>query len=129
MYEVAAPGRVSQGRTMQIKMCFSCEAPLLEHDRFCRRCGTNQTAVIQVEGEAASTLSLTPVCAHRSVSDPLVGEASQLAARAMDLLCNPLLRGVVLMLIAAPVWLMIVLLSPLDAFMAARRITRDPACE
>jgi hypothetical protein len=65
-----------------------------------------------------------PALYHR-VSGPLVSAIlSGVSDRAGETY-GPLIKRMVLALISIPIWLIIVLLSPLDAYAAARAISRQ----
>jgi ribosomal protein L40E len=118
--------------TTGIKECHACGAKLLERDKFCRRCGISQgvptstlTGVTDgTGGEPRSLPDSGTLC--RSYSSRLVKVVSQdLSARTSPLRANRMAMRLVSMLIAVPLWLMIVLLAPLDAYVAAKTITKQ----
>jgi ribosomal protein L40E len=121
-------------KTVAVKSCTACAGGLLEYDKFCRWCGARQP-------DDAAPMRPTAPCRQQMlrtnskfdsgrlnnrVSGPLInamieGMASGRPAREG----GSLIRGAMLALISIPVWLMIVLLSPLDAFVAARSLVRQ----
>ncbi|MEK6302002.1 MAG: hypothetical protein AABO41_14925 [Acidobacteriota bacterium] len=128
-------------RTAAIKACESCAEGILDRDKFCRWCGELQGAMtvslsaaldsppialyepsryLTTElGQLASTNSL-----HR-VSGPLV--SAVLATLSTGPVSRPrssLFSTAVAALLSFPLWLMIVLLSPLDAYAAAKNLSR-----
>jgi hypothetical protein len=118
--------------TTGIKECHACGAELLERDKFCRRCGVSQgvptstlTGVTDgTGGEPRSLPDNVTIC--RSYSSRLVNVVSQdLSARTSSLHANRMAMRLVSMLIAVPLWLMIVLLSPLDAYVAAKAVAKQ----
>ena len=118
--------------TTGIKECHACGAELLERDKFCRRCGVSQgvptsTLTGVTDGTGGEPRSLPDdgtLC--RSYSGRLVNVVSQdLSARTSSLRANRKAMRLVSMLIAVPLWLMIVLLSPLDAYAAAKAIAKQ----
>jgi ribosomal protein L40E len=118
--------------TTGIKQCHDCGAELLERDKFCRRCGVSQgvptstlTGVTAgTEGEPGSLSDDGTLC--RSYSSRLVNVVSRdLSTRTSSLRANRKAMRLVSMLIAVPLWLMIVLLSPLDAYVAAKAIAKQ----
>ena len=118
--------------TTGIKKCHACGAELLERDKFCRRCGVSQgvptstlTGVTDgTGGEPRSLPDNEAICL--SYSSKLVNVVSQdLSARTSSLRANRMEMRLVSMLIAVPLWLMIVLLSPLDAYVAAKAIAKQ----
>jgi hypothetical protein len=127
----------SQQKTVGIKQCGACGSGLLEPDRFCRRCGVHQpnqqpdqdTVAILPEPSAYKTSALltgTRVEVYRRVSGPLVNlvVSGALAGHSIDNESR-VLKRVILALISIPVWLIIVLLSPLDAYAAVRNLARQ----
>ena len=118
--------------TTGIKVCHACVAELLERDKFCRRCGISQGVPTSIfagvtggpGGESRSLPENGTLC--RSYSSRLVNDVSQdLSARTSSLCANRIAMRLVSMLIAVPLWLMIVLLSPLDAYVAAKAIAKQ----
>ena len=131
----------SQQKTVGIKQCGACGSGLLEPDRFCRRCGVHQpnhqpnqqpnlaTVAAFSEPSAYKTSALLTgarVEVYRRVSGPLVNlvVSGALAGHSIDNE-SPVLKRVILALISIPVWLIIVLLSPLDAYAAVRNLARQ----
>lgn len=127
-----------QEETVAVKACIACDAGLLERDRFCRWCGTHQPTRTSASFAAPDDLGLamvpeTSVLApatraevYRRVSGPLVnavvtgalsGEARENQSRFIE--------RMTLALIAIPIWLIIVLLSPLDAYAAVKNLARQ----
>lgn len=122
-----------QQKTVGIKQCGACGSGLLEPDRFCRRCGVHQpdqamgASLSEPSAYRTSTLMTgTRVEVYRRVSAPLVNlvVSGALAGHPIDNE-SPMLKRVVLALISIPVWLIIVLLSPLDAYAAVRNLARQ----
>ena len=128
-------------RTAAIKACESCGAGILDRDRFCRWCGQLQVAMTTdlraagnsrqlaldepsryfttLLGEPGSTNSL-----HR-VSGPLVNAVvATLATGPASKPRRSVFATAVAALLSIPLWLMIVLLSPLDAYAAAKNLSR-----
>lgn len=125
-------------KTVAVKACSTCYAGLLERDRFCRWCGAYQRARNLAPLEAANDIAVavipeTSVFApatraevYRRVSGPLVnavvtgalsGETRENQSR--------FIKRVTLALISIPIWLIIVLLSPLDAYAAVKNLARQ----
>lgn len=120
----------SQQKTVAIKPCAACGSGLLEFDRFCRVCGARQPDPGDALGEVAYRTSRLAAGAHgqvyHRVSAPLVQAVltGALAGQSMDNE-NAVIKRVMLTLISIPVWLIIVLLSPLDAYAAVRNLARQ----
>jgi hypothetical protein len=113
--------------TAPLRQCSACQAELLERDKFCRRCGLRQ-----VNSYATST-NLThlsdgetrPLSGGTEVFPSYSGQlikivAESLSARASTQRSNRSLRRLVCTLITIPIWMLIVMLSPLDAYTAAK---------
>lgn len=120
--------------TVELLRCHSCAAEQTQPDKFCRRCGASQRPgsarlASDTERPAYDTRPLRRPQYYDSFSGALVMSVIEgMSARASSLSPSPAsdrwamrLAGV---LVAVPLWLMIVLLSPLDAYAAARAITR-----
>ena len=133
-----------EARTVSVKACTACEAALLERDRFCRWCGARQShpgsaglnrAEVASDGKSASNLA---ACAtvelsagartdvYRRISGPLVTAvvSGALSAPSTEEQ-SAFIKRVILALISIPIWLIIVLLSPLDAYAAVKNLARQ----
>ena len=131
--------------TNEIKTCGACSADLLERDKYCRRCGARQpvtttitTNVITVSGVLASNLieplsvaptsALSEANAYQKVSRPLIEAVTVgIGAHAFSKFHNRLVRQSLSALLSIPIWLMIILLSPFDAYFAAKHISSQNA--
>ena len=131
--------------TNEIRICGACSADLLERDKYCRRCGTRQptttaitTNVITVSGilasniieplPAAPTSALSEADTYHKVSRPLVEAVTAgLTTNAFGKSHSRLVRQSLSVLLSIPIWLMIILLSPFDAFFAAKHISSQDA--
>jgi hypothetical protein len=124
----------SMQKTVAIKPCAACASGLLERDRFCRWCGVRQpdreaVSASLAEAPAYRTSRLATAARaeiYHRVSEPLV-EAVLTGALAghSSGTESVALKRVMLALISIPVWLIIVLLSPLDAYAAVRILARQ----
>ena len=119
--------------TVAVKACTACGGGLLERDKFCRWCGSPQTHSLRPPSFSLSPYTTSAldrsVVASRPygrVSGPLVqalvagmsdGRATEPGGRVV--------RSMVQALVSVPIWLMIVLLSPIDAYVAAKSISRQ----
>jgi hypothetical protein len=117
---------------MGLKYCNACSRELREGDKFCRRCGANQNGSPAsvppdaTEAESKYKTSRLPEAddCHRfsgSLMKSLVGSVSVRTSR----INNRFAKLVVSVLAAAPLRLVIVLLSPFDAYVATRSITNE----
>ena len=118
--------------TVAIKQCPSCAAKLLARDRFCRHCGINQT-------DNCATAALTfelPSYQTRTLSDDnttyqsLSGTLVNIVARGVSTTSSAFFASrraarLIAALATVPIWLLIVLLSPVEAYAAARTITKQ----
>jgi hypothetical protein len=133
-----------EARTVAVKACASCASGLLERDKFCRRCGARQPGqeslgLDPVQGTpAGASASSSPLFAtvaiagraradvYRRVSGPLVNAVVTGALSVPSTEDqSPFVKRVILALISIPIWLIIVLLSPLDAYAAVRNLARQ----
>ena len=116
-----------QAETIALKQCRNCSGELFAPDNFCRWCGVHQsddpvkaadngsrcehqTNFLRADGEmhqSLSSLSLNTV-------------AHNVATKTGSLRLNRFGVIVVAALIAIPMWLLIILLSPFDAYTSAK---------
>ncbi len=120
--------------------CQHCRSGALAGDKFCRRCGARRASVMETY-ETPASLALTldldeaPVYAtvplvtdplaiemmRRPISGPLVKSVTgSLNMPTTAQLESRWSKSLLLALTSLSIWLMIVLLSPLDAYAAAR---------
>jgi hypothetical protein len=72
------------------------------------------------------TQALTDASFYHKVSEPLVKAiTASLSTRAATNLSNRCLRRLVLALISVPVWMILILLSPLDAYLASKALLQQ----
>lgn len=127
-----AQQEIESRETAGLKTCNGCSRELREGDRFCRRCGADQNERLRAEPpeamEAESKYKTSRLLAANdyrrfsgSLVKSLVGNAAVRAAR----IHNRFAKLVISMLAAAALWLMIVLLAPFDAYVAARSIANE----
>jgi len=121
---------IEMRETAGLKSCHGCSRELRQGDKFCRRCGASQSpAVASLRGggvESKYRTSRLPEAdgCHRfsgSLMKSLLAGASARASRTNSRSA----RLVVSMLAAPALWMMIVLLSPFDAYAAARSIAHE----
>lgn len=126
MYELDQP-------TLAIRPCGSCGAAVTEENRFCRSCGAPQTFSRPLQASNAAlerepprnyeTASLSKQNLYHPVSGPLVrAVASGVPTNAPRSISGTFSRRMLLALMAIPIWVMIILLSPLDAYASAKII-------
>lgn len=119
--------------------CANCQAAIHDHDQYCRHCGVvlevrtallintgevgeRQTNELAMPAAAYVTAPFTQMESRRPVSSSLLKLATAETAQAVVVRDSRLLRRLTLLLISLPIWLMIVLLSPLDAYAATKAV-------
>ena len=124
--EVEGQSGIEQKPTVDFRLCCTCSAELREHDKFCRRCGARQTGEISppraITTPPVYTTSRLRADTSRSVSASLLNGIAAGTQAGMAQIDSRCARGAVSVLILIPLWLMIVLLSPFDAYVTARAI-------
>jgi hypothetical protein len=120
--------------TVGLTQCHTCGAELLERDKFCRRCGVDQrlctaptTAAPGHSGRFEYETRPLSGGGNRggSFSGTLVNFVTQsVSERASGCGANRWTIRLVGALVVAPLWVMIVLLAPLDAYVAAKAIAK-----
>lgn len=135
-------GSHHQGQTVTLNLCFTCEAELRERDRFCRRCGANQSERIPSLPTTQTKLFAPADGGHftsPSATAPLVGAepyrpvsgsltkalVAGVSVGAFLRSDTPATRKIILALISIPIWLLIILLSPMDAYATAKTVLRS----
>ena len=133
------------------KRCHNCSSGLQTSDNFCRSCGTSQMTPETVEswrhtettvlnydvqsetGESPSSSlddTLIQTETYESLSSPLVKTLTQnIATRTSSLRPNRFGTSLIAVLIAIPIWLLIILLSPIDAYTAIRAVASQMSCK
>jgi ribosomal protein L40E len=122
--------------TNDFKRCRNCGAAQIDRDKFCRSCGASQIRPVDLlnlpaagggllvnraGGPSRDTAPLSGGTLRRSYSGPLVDVVTQkLSEQTSPLRANRRAVLFIRLMVAAPLWLMIVLLSPLDAYVAAK---------
>lgn len=135
---------LQQAKTVAVKACAACSSGLLDYDKFCRWCGSRQpgqqaselSQLNELPTEAAvcnsalcATVTLagsTRTAVYRRISGPLVNAVATGAVVGPSTENqSPFVKRVTLALISIPIWLIIVLLSPLDAYAAVKNLARQ----
>ena len=110
--------------TLALKRCARCTAELEASHNFCRWCGTRQGAGAVTAASSEDQISTKAFCIDQefqTFSSLLVKTLTQsIATKATPLTGSRFGARVAGALIAIPIWLLIVLLSPLDAYAAVR---------
>jgi hypothetical protein len=117
--------------TVAIKQCPTCAGELLARDRFCRHCGVNQndryvTAPLTLDLPDCQTRPIgDDKATYQSLSGTLVNIVAQgLSAKSLSHRAGRGSTRLVAVIATVPIWLLIVLLSPVEAYAAARTITK-----
>jgi hypothetical protein len=135
---------LQQAKTVAVKACPACSSGLLDYDNFCRWCGARQpgqrspepgqmceerTGAVVCNSMTCATVALagsTRRDVYRRISGPLVNAVATGALVGPSAENqSPFVKRVILGLISIPIWLIIVLLSPLDAYAAVRNLARQ----
>jgi len=145
--------KVEQKVTRGFKMCRSCSNEMQDQDRYCRRCGTYQSKLHtkdelivaqpeQIEYVGSVGVTTAPLSKsflaganeqsaepYRSVSGSLLNAvASGMYLNSSNDLSGQAKTGMARRVMAAflsiPIWLIIIMLSPLDAYLATRTLLR-----
>lgn len=126
-----------QTTTVAIKPCRSCGAGLIDESKFCRLCGARQShtlppssrtivSVGNAEFEPLPQYATTRVSQQKlyhPVSGPLVNAVAEgVPASVPRSPASSFSKRMLLALMAIPIWVMIILLSPLDAYASAKII-------
>jgi len=124
--EVEGQSGTEQKTTVDLRTCRDCSAEMRDRDKFCRHCGARRTGAI-APPPANTTLSAYATSrlqadTFHSVSASLLNAITAGAQAGTAQLDSPRLRHAVSVLIAVPLWLIIVLLSPIDAYATAKAI-------
>lgn len=126
---------IDSEETSKLTKCRECGAGLFGSDRFCRTCGVSQTdhgilapseGLGGPDGRLKSALPTTQMSireSYRQVSGPLI-ESVSLGVHAAETIRLHGRAGRILIfaLVSIPMWLLIIFLSPLDAYAAAKCI-------
>jgi hypothetical protein len=127
----------NQTTTVAIKPCRGCGAGLLDESKFCRSCGARQSHTLPPYSHAAistgdvereslqhyATRRLSEQKLYHPVSGPLVSAVvAGVPASVPGSPASSFSKRMLLALMAIPIWIMIILLSPLDAYASAKII-------
>lgn len=126
-----------QTTTVAIAPCRSCGIGLIEGSRFCRSCGAAQIDSLPGDSRTIilfdnfepkppghyATTRLSQQKLYHPVSGPLVNAVvAGVPANIPRTPAGSLSKRMLLALMAVPIWVMIILLSPLDAYASAKII-------
>jgi hypothetical protein len=120
--------------TSDLAYCDACGAKQRGRDKFCRRCGASQRLAIasstgDVNWSSPDTRPLLGISYYDSFSGALVKLVTEVVSVRASSLSSSLpgnrwTMWLVAALVAVPLWLILVLLSALDAYVAVRAIAR-----
>jgi hypothetical protein len=122
--------------TAVIRSCGRCGAGLLEGSNFCRWCGARHDGDLTAGLRSQTSLTFPhpiispeqrpPVnLAYHTVSGPLVKAIGDNVSSTLKLQHQDrFVRGLIQALVSIPIWLMFILLSPFDAYAAAKNVIR-----
>lgn len=123
--------------TVEIKPCRRCGAGLIDESKFCRSCGAAQSYSLPLSSRPAisaanvgpeplshyATTRLSQQKLYHPISGPLVSAVvAGVPASAPRSPASSFSKRMLLALMAIPIWVMIILLSPLDAYASAKII-------
>src|SRR6266852_1166496 len=126
-----------QTTTVASKPCRGCGAGLIEESKFCRSCGAAQTHTLPTSSSTIvsvgyswpeplqqyATTRVSQQKLYHPVSGPLVNAvAAGVPTSVSGSPRGSLSKRMLLALMAIPIWVMIILLSPLDAYASAKII-------
>ena len=113
--------------TTALNQCPGCGAEPLMRDKFCRRCGTRRLNSYATSTDLAGTrvFETKPLQSGEQRCQSFSGQLIHVVAQTMSTrtAARNQSRGVqrlICTLIAIPIWMLIVMLSPLDAIVAAK---------
>ena len=127
---------IDNEETTKLTQCLACGFVLLGADRFCRKCGVSQAQIAVLStsqngsclAECFSSDWLPPLWSksYRPVSGPLIDAVTHgVRTIGTQQLLIRSVRALVLALVSVPIWLLIILLSPLEAYLVAKTISRQ----
>jgi predicted amidophosphoribosyltransferase len=120
---------LSQIETRDLRLCPACLAEARELDKFCRRCGARLSKTLENDSErfAQSGHNTCQLAQgeYQSISGALVAAVATGISHSTARLHSRLAKWLLSALVSIPIWLLIVLLSPFDAYATARAISKQ----
>lgn len=129
--KVASLGRSDQMETIELRLCLACLSEVRPRDCYCRRCGASQNLTPATAHSTTVQFGMNPTSdtdddMYHRVSGSLVKAITAgLSSSASARLDSRYAKHAILALISIPIWMIIVLLSPLDAYATARTVIRQ----
>jgi len=119
---------MSWGQTEPVggERCRACNRESTARDNFCRWCGAQQSddliacAGAECLGQTTTILSQDEGTPRSLSSLPLEALTQAVTIKTGPLCMNRVVALVVAVLVAIPMWLLIILLSPFDAYLSAK---------
>jgi predicted amidophosphoribosyltransferase len=129
------PGEEDRTKIITVKTCRACTAGLFDDDNFCRWCGAPQYGDLTVSRRSHISLTslyqiapsdqMRPISTYHTVSGPLVRAITENMSASLTAQSRQrYVQTVIQALVSIPIWLVFVLLSPFDAYLAAKNITK-----
>jgi len=120
----------SQIETRDLRLCDVCRAEPYERDKYCRRCGARLDASGEAQSVgAASSLSRATSSFPQDNYTLISGRLLAAAVSGISLHVAPLhsrfFKWLISALLSIPIWLIIMLLSPFDAYATAKTISKQ----
>src|SRR5215510_9932118 len=109
----------SQTATRDLRLCVACLYETRPQDRFCRRCGA------KLDGSPTGEVGSSAQRQFHSVSGALVAAVAEGVNSNTGQIHSPLARRLISALISLPIWLIIILLSLIDAYVTARIVANQ----
>jgi hypothetical protein len=111
--------------TVAITMCRGCGSGTPASDNYCRQCGVLQKAGPAIKGSDRSEYETRAIGvnapSYRGLSKSLLDTITKsVAVKTTPIRSNRFGARLFAVVVAVPIWLLIVLLSPLDAYTTAR---------
>lgn len=121
--------------TLILRQCGNCGSTMPAAYRFCRRCGTNQIALLPVPAtsrELGKDVSLESAASTDSHSSAYVSVSALLVSSLMQGALavrsgrpdNRIATKAIGVLIFVPLWIMIMIVSPFEAYFFSKSIVR-----
>ena len=120
---------LSQIETRELRLCSACLAEARELDKFCRRCGARLSNTLENDSDhfapsGHNTYQLVQG-GYQSISGALVAAVAMGISHSTAQLHSRSAKWLLSTLASIPIWLLIVLLSPFDAYATARAISKQ----
>jgi hypothetical protein len=123
--------------TIRLITCVNCKASLCQSHKFCRWCGVRQVQEPAVERRDSDSLASfhseftfrdkrPKAGRYHTLSDQLVtAMVESLSASLTSQVRSRTAKVIIQVLISMPIWLIIILLSPLDAYSAVKNLSKS----